>query len=134
MTKIKYEINGKEVEIEVSDEFASTYIEFCEEEKRSDERYKWHKRKNLTDLDGLIDAGVQLEDKSSNFADAYTDRDAVEQAMQLLNVEQQDLIRQIYFEGKTKREVATEKGVSEQAIGQSIKRALVRLKKYFEEI
>lgn len=132
MTTIKYEIDGVEVELEVEDEFATTYVQFCESEKKAAARYRWHKRKNLTDLDGLIDAGVQLEDKSSNFVDDYSETDMVNRAMAVLTEKQRTIIRLYYFEELTQPEIAERLGATQQLVAKTIKAALLKMKTFLE--
>jgi len=50
-------------------------------------------------------------------------------AMQLLEPRQQQLIRQVYFQGKKQSDIAREEGVSKVAISNAVKRALKKLEK-----
>lgn len=130
MQKINYEIDGQVVEIEVSDEFAKSYQELELEEKRANERLKWHMRKNLTELEPLQELGFELEDKSVNIEKDFEKKEELESlrnAMQKLEPQQKWLVEQVYFENVSITKIATIQNTSRQAIQNRLKKILKKL-------
>ena len=66
MKKIKYEINGKIVELEVEDSFAEQYEIITQESKRNDWKHDWRNRKNNTSLEVLEESGFQFVSKEKS--------------------------------------------------------------------
>ena len=58
---------------------------------------------------------------------------ALHMAIQQLTPRQQEIVRMIYFEGKTQEEVALLYGVDGSAIRHAMKRVYARLKKFLEK-
>lgn len=129
MATIKYEINGKLVDFEVSEEFAQTYNDIINEEYRAEERHKWELRKRVSSLDLILELGGQIEDPDSNFADEYGKYDDLHKALSLLLPEQQELIHRIYVDGESQADIAKSLGVCKQAINNRLQRILENLKK-----
>lgn len=128
MAIIKYVVNGKALDIEVSDSFAKTFNEINDEERKEEERYKWELRKRLSSLDSIIDMGGQIEDPNSQFNEEIDKYDELYKAISKLLPEQQELIKQIYFLGKSQADVAKELKVCKQAINNRLLRTLEKLK------
>lgn len=62
MKVIKYKINGKEVEIEVSDKFAKAYEKLAKEERKN---YRKETRRSIS-LDNMLDKGIDFESDDLN--------------------------------------------------------------------
>jgi RNA polymerase sigma factor (sigma-70 family) len=60
-------------------------------------------------------------------------KETLEEAMGKLSEKQQRLIRAFYFSVKSKRAIAAESGISEQAVGQRLKTAHKKLKEILGE-
>lgn len=136
MTTIKYEINGKIVELEVEDSFASAYVEIDIESKRNEWKHDWRNRKLNCSMNALDESGFQF--KSNNLPieeqiEMDEEHEELKKAISMLLPEQQDLIRLIYFEGKTHTEIARELGVDRSAISHRVSRALAQLKKFLKK-
>lgn len=136
MTTIKYEINGKIVELEVEDSFASAYVEIDIESKRNEWKHDWRNRKLNCSMDALEESGFQFKSDNPSIDEVIEQEEEHEElikAISMLLPEEQDLIRQVYFEGKTHTEIARELGVDRSAISHRISRALVQLKKILKK-
>ena len=86
-------------------------------------------------LDALEEKGIQL-DKTSILA--VSDNEIVDEkieklmnAIQKLTPKQRELIKQLFWEGKTQEELAQEKGISQPAISKQIANIKKKIKKYF---
>lgn len=109
MTTIKYEINGKIVELEVEDSFASAYVEIDIESKRNEWKHDWRNRKLNCSMDALDESGFQFKSDNPSIDEVIEQEEEHEElikAISMLLPEQQDLIRQVYFEGKTHTEIS----------------------------
>lgn len=135
MTKIKYEINGKIVNLEVEDSFASAYLEVETESKRNEWKHEWRNRKHNCSLETITEGGYQIasEDESAeDMLEFEETKAALRQAIKQLLPEQQELVRRVYFNGEQMVDIAKERGVSKQAVSQQMDRALAQLKKYLK--
>lgn len=135
MTKIKYEINGKIVKLEVEDSFASAYLEVETESKRNEWKHEWRNRKHNCSLEAITEGGYQIasEDESAeDMLEFEETKAALRQAIKQLLPEQQELVRRVYFNGEQMVDIAKERGVSKQAVSQQMDRALAQLKKYLK--
>lgn len=140
MAKI-YFINahGEKVAIEVSEEIAKQYRESLREEWRGDAYEKYYTKS----LDGIIEAGADFEDKSSDVEETILKIEQehiknlrlknLHKALNILLPEQRELLSKIYFGGVTQREIAAQEGIDESAISKRMERIYKRLKKFFEK-
>lgn len=92
---------------------------------------------SILSLDEFRDTGYEMEnwelDVEANYIAAETDRERKEKlhnAIRQLTPRQQEIVRLIFFEGKTKTEVAKLYGVDKSAISHSLNRIFAMLKKY----
>ena len=134
MTKINYYVNGTMVEIEVEDDFASKYNELDHESKKAAERHRWHKRKHLLRLDVIDEDAEILEDGSEDIEEKVIKNEeyaALHKALKTLLPQQQDIIKKIYFEGKSKIEVARELGITDAAVRNRLRKIFEKIKKVF---
>lgn len=130
MAIIKYVVNGKALDIEVSDSFAKTFNEINDEDRKEEERYKWELRKRLSSLDSIIDMGGQIEDPNSQFDEEIDKYDELYKAISTLLPEQQYIVQQVFFEGRTMEEVAIELGID----GSSVRHRMMRIMKKLKNI
>lgn len=136
MTTIKCEINAKIVELEVEDSFASAYVEIDIESKRNEWKHDWRNRKLNCSMNALDESGFQFKSDDPSIDEVIEQEEEHEKLIKSISMllpEQQDLIRQVYFEGKTRTEIAWESGIDRSAISHRISRALVQLKKILKK-
>ena len=94
---------------------------------------------NGTSLDLLCEAGfdapssVDIETEMIECEERMEQSARVQGAIGQLNERQQYLIREIYFNGKTQKEIAEEIGATKQSVSNAIHRALTSMKKYLEK-
>ena len=132
MKKIKYEINGTFVEIEVSDEFARQYEQIEAEEARQIWRDK--KRKDSS-LERMVEAGFQVADPNSNIEEKLLEKYDIEQlseAIKTLTEDQKWLIEQVFFYGRKQSEVAAELGIEPVAVWNRLQKIYNKIKKSFQ--
>ena len=65
MATIKYTINGKDIDVEVTQEFARAFEQLKEEEKNNERR---ETRRHLS-LEALTEEGFQVEDPKADIED-----------------------------------------------------------------
>ena len=127
--KIKYEFADETIEIEVSEDWGAVLIELDRQEYNNDHA---DTRRHISLETALEDENNSwLTDNSDTELDALQNVDfaRLRAAMQLLEPRQQQLIRQVYFQGKKQSDIAREEGVSKVAISNAVKRALKKLEK-----
>lgn len=94
---------------------------------------------NETSLDALCAAGYDAPSTLDLEADLIDCEERLEQAARVqkaisrLNVRQQYIVRAIYFDGKSKTEVAQELGLKKSALSQALSRIMQLLKKFLQE-
>lgn len=131
MKKIKYEINGTFVEIEVSDEFARHYEQIEAEEARQIWRDK--KRKESS-LERMVEAGFQVADPNTNVEERLLKKYDIEQlgeAIKTLTEDQKWLIEQIFYYGRKQSEVAIELAIDVTSVRDRLRVIYKKLKKFF---
>ena len=90
-------------------------------------------------LEALAESGFESPAATDMEADLLAAEEKEEQAKRLqsaiacLTERQQYLIREIYFNGKTQKEIAEEIGATKQPVSNAIHRALTSMKKYLEK-
>ena len=134
MTKINYYVNGTMVEIEVEDAFATTYNEMERESKKAAERHRCHKRKHLLRLDVIDEDDEILASSDEGIEETAINNEeynTLHKALKTLLPQQQELIKKIYFEGKTQIEVAKELGITDAAVRNRLKKIFEKIKKVF---
>lgn len=127
--KIKYEFVDGDVELEVSDEWASVLSELDRLERNNDKK----ERRRHYSLEACTYEGADyaVEDKgiSALFED-LGDAERLNEALTHLSSKQQALIRAIYFEGISVSKYADIMGISQPAISQQLKTVYKKLKKF----
>ncbi len=136
MTTINYQLSdGHYEEIEVSEEFANEYALIEKETQREEWRYKWRCRKKLVSLDVLAERGSQFECGNESIEDIIISNETKESLRKAINnfltPSQIELLKLIYIENKSLKELAEEFGVSYQAIQNRHAKILNRLRKFF---
>lgn len=119
--------NGKTIELEVSDEVGSFYLDSVAAEKkntRAETRSDRH-----TSLESFVYEDARFFDAGADLLADLIDSEAVSHAMSQLDDRQQYLIRKVYLEGWKFTEIAAIEGVDESAIRHAVNRAKNRLKK-----
>lgn len=129
MQKIKYEINGKEVEIEVSDEVAEELLKRKEEDRKEEERERWRRRKKLNSLDELVENGIELSESGRDFSDLLAQNSDIALAIHNLKEEHRTVVVLRFIYGYKVCEIAQMVGLDASTVGKRIKRALQVLKK-----
>ena len=123
--KIKYQFATETVEIEVADDWGSLVIDLDREGYNNDHaETRRHVSYDALDFDG--DA-LAVEDPTLT---AYTERDALREAIEHLTLNQQYILRAHYFEGHTFTEIAQALGVGVSSVTRAAERAKKTLKKF----
>lgn len=91
-------------------------------------------------LDEFREKGYEIENKEldleADMLDEETKRETkikLHNAIGKLNPRQQEIVRLIYFEGKTQKEIAERYGLSKKTVCDVVKRIKASLKKYLEK-
>ena len=90
-------------------------------------------------MESLLESGFETPSGIDLEADLLAAEEREEQAKRLqsaiacLTERQQYLIREIYFNGKTQKEIAVEMGIAKQTVSDAVRRALTSLKKILQE-
>ena len=119
--------DGKTIELEVSDEVGTFYLESIDAENKNDRRNSRPDRHSQLSTFSYEDARFFCD--GTDMLSDLIDSEAVSHAMSLLTDRQQYLIRKIYLEGWKFTDLASHEGVDESAIRHAVKRAKERLKK-----
>ena len=130
MKTIKYEINGKFIDIEVADEFALQYEKIEAEEARQIWREK--KRKDSS-LERMVGTGVQVDDPNSNIEEKLLEKCDIEQLSEAINSLTEDqkwLVQQVFYYDRKQSEIAAELCICKQALNNRIARILEKIKKF----
>lgn len=92
---------------------------------------------NTFSLDKIIDEGVELrafaKDVETDYIEAETTQEEklnLHKAIKKLTPRQQEIVKLIYFEGKTQEEVAKKYGVDKSAVSHAMQRIYSTLKKF----
>jgi len=120
MKEIIYKFSdGTKKTIQVEDEVYEEYEHLEVENKRTDRK---ETRRHIS-LNYLNEQGIDFESAESNPEEIiFTKelRNQVQKAIKTLNSKQRELVKNVYFEGKTLSEIAKEKGISKSAITQQM--------------
>jgi len=127
--KIKYEFVDGDVELEVSDGWASVLAELDRLERNNDKKEK--RRHYSLEARTYEGAYYAVEDKGiSALFEGLGDAERLNEALTHLSSKQQDLIRAIYFEWISVSKYADIMGISQPAISQQLKTVYKKLKKF----
>ena len=126
--KINYTTaDGKTIELEVSDDVGTFYLDSVDAEKKNARRETRPDRH--TSLESFVYEDKRYFDDGTDLLADLIDSEVVSRAMSHLTERQQYLIRKIYLEGWKFTEIAAIEGVDESAIRHAVNRAKDRLKK-----
>ena len=129
MVKIRYFMNVKLVDIEVTEEFAKQYERIITEEKR----LSWkNSKRNESSFEVLSEAGFQVLDPDEDVEEYFLnrfERQRVMDALKQLESSQRWLIEQVYFYDRKQIDIAKELCVQPRALNNRIIRILNNLKK-----
>ena len=130
MQKIKYTFaDGTTSEIEVSDEIYTLHLQLLQEEKRN----HWRETRRHTSLNYLMEMGVDFADTAADPFAAVELRENNEQihnAIKHLSDKQRALLKKVFNQNMSLREIARQTGVSHQALSKQIAVIYKKLKKY----
>ena len=90
---------------------------------------------NVTSLDRLVNCEVEIEDKDSDFEADYIEQETTKEeyaelhkVIRQLTSRQQEIVKMIYFEGKTQKEVAKVLGITQGAVSLALAKSIAQLK------
>jgi len=127
--KINYKnANGKIIELEVSKDVGTFYLESIEAEKKNDRKNSRPDRHTQLSTFDYEDARY-FSDGTDLLADLI-ESEVISHAMSCLSDRQQHLIRKCFLEGWSYTELAALEGKDESAIRHAVDRAKKRLKKF----
>lgn len=131
--KERYVINIQGRLIEVSEDIYYAYFRMERQERWQEEKKIEHKvisydsfdDQEMLGIENVVDAtALTLEE----IAEAHELRDRVRHAVELLPKAERELIRAIYYEELTERDVAGREGVSQNTVFKQRQRALAKLR------
>ena len=129
MQKIKYTFaDGTTSEIEVTNEVYALHLQLVQEEKRN----HWRETRRHTSLNYLMELGVDFTDTAADPVAAAMlreDDERIHKAISKLLPAQQELLRQVFYEGKTITEIAKAENVVKSAIANRLTRIYIKIKK-----
>lgn len=135
MKKIKYELNGEWVEIEVTDSFAESYELITQESTRNDWKHKKRNQKYHASLEVLTESGFQIASDEPTPAEKFEKQEQIaklRQAISRLEPYKQKIVYWYFFENKTMEQIAEVLNVQKPAISKQISRILEKLKKLLQ--
>ena len=131
--KERYAINIQGRLIEVSEDVYYAYFRMERQERWQEEKKMEHKVMSYDSLDDQDMLGIEnVVDVTAptleEIAEAHELRDRVRYAVELLPKAERELIRAIYYEELTERDVAEREGVSQNKVFKQRQRALAKLR------
>ncbi len=95
---------------------------------------------NKLSLDRMADEGVDVEDNNADLEAKYIEQETQDEeyanlhaAISTLKPRQQEMVRKIYFEGKSQEEVSAAYGVTKSAVSHAMERIYKALRKVLEK-
>ena len=95
---------------------------------------------NVTSLDRLVDCEVEIEDKDTDLENDFIEFEtqseeysALHKAISQLTPRQQEMVRMIYFEGKSQEEVRIYIGIAKSTMAEAMQRIHNALRKNLEK-
>ena len=129
MKKIKYEINGKVIDIEVTDEFAAQYEQIEANEKRVNRK----ETRRHQSLDALVESGFQIADPGSDIEAnliIQNNIDLLRRALAALTSDQKWLVEQVFYYGRKQSEIAAELGIDATSIRDRLRVIYKKIKNF----
>ncbi len=125
--KINYkDADGRTLELEVTDEVGTFYLESVETEKRSDRR----ETRRHTSLETFSYEDARYFSDKCDLIENLIESEVIRDAMSHLSQRQEYLIRKCCLEGWSFSELARQEGKDESAIRHAVSRAKEKLKKH----
>ena len=121
-------VDGTMNAVEVTEDIYLIHLELLQQEKRN----HWRETRRHTSLYYFTDMGIDFEDKRIDlFAEIVRKENAerVHKALLTLSDKRRDLVRKVFYEEMTMRQIASQTGVSHTAISQRMKTIRKRLQK-----
>lgn len=131
MTKMKYEIGGKCVELEVTEEFAAAYAELEREERLSERR----ETRRHCSLEEIMEHGWDMADPVSDaalLAEKSEETALLKEALQRLTDQQRTVLFLCLGKGRSFRETAAELGLNKETIREHYLAATKNLRNFFQ--
>ena len=130
--KIQYfYCNEQSISIEVEDSLGEIIIQL-EKDEYNGNRRETRRHESYSDdndkQDILVDPAVDIETDIIRSAE----NNRLYQAIQTLQPQQQELVRQVYFENRKIKDIAQAQGVTEGAVRDRLRKIHIRLKKLLE--
>ena len=125
--KIKYQFATETVEVEVSEELGNIIVDLDRQEYNN--HHKETRRHCSLDAFNLDDALFPSEEDIEAEVVAKDQYNRLYAAIALLEPQQKELVRQVFFEDRKIVDIAAEEGVSEAAIRNRLKKITQHLKK-----
>ena len=129
MKRIKYEINGKVIDIEVTDEFAAQYEQIEAKEKRVNRK----ETRRHQSLDALVESGFQIADPGSDIEAnliIQNNIDLLRRALAALTSDQKWLVEQVFYYGRKQSEIAAELGIDATSIRDRLRVIYKKIKNF----
>ena len=126
-------VDGTTNAIEVTDELYLIHLQLVQMEKRN----HWRETRRHTSLNYLFENGIDFEDKSADTLAIIIRRENIERvhkALLTLSDKRRDLVRKVFYEEMTMRQIASQTGVSHTAISQRMKTIRKRLQKQLRDL
>ncbi len=79
-------------------------------------------------LDRLTDLGFDFENRTADFRETVSNKIMLEQALEKLSDEERYLITQLFYLGRSERDLAEELGVSQYTVNRNKHKILTKLK------
>lgn len=122
-------VDGTTNTVEVTEEIYLIHLELLQQEKRN----HWKETRRHTSLYYFTDMGIDFEDKRTESPlELYIRKEniaSIRKAMLYLTDKRRDLVRKVFYEEMTMRQIASQTGVSHTAISQRMKTIRKRLQK-----
>ncbi len=131
MKRIKYEINGKVIDIEVTDEFAAQYEQIEAKEKRVNRK----ETRRHQSLDALVESGFQIADQGSDIEAnliMQNNIDLLRRAFATLTNDQKWLVEQVFYYGRKQSEIAAELGIDVTSIRDRLRVIYKQIKNFWK--
>lgn len=128
--KIKYQFVTDEIkEVEVTEELGAILIEMDRDIGKSDRR---ETRRHIS-LDGMTYEGDIFADTNADIAaqfEAAEEVDALHKAIQTLLPQQKELLKKVFFEGRSVSSIARDEGVDESSVRERLTRIYAKLNRF----
>lgn len=129
MKTIKYEIDEKSVEIEVTEEFAAAYAEM----EREDARIERRETRRTQSLDNSLDNGFDIPDESVDVEESAVKKDEITRlyaALEHLTAKQKQVLFLYAVNGLSFIEISKNLELNKDTVREHYSAAIKKLKKF----